>query len=311
MLSRHFYRAKALQAVYAFRTSDASDTAVGELRFAYHIKHLNDLSTFQLDALMRFVAVVDRMQQDAKRKFMPTQDDLNPSRNLVENSFMAILAANSELSARRSGVTEVPDIDSVLKKAYIAYRDNNAYKTYSRLKQPTFDDDKQAVLALFKYLMNYEPLIDLISERSLLWDDDFAQIAQLNFAMLRGIEASAADDFPMPPAYDESSPKEQEDYEFGRRLFMHTLHHFDENEPLIRKYLQGWEYDRIPLVDIIIINLAVTELTTCPTVPVIVTIDECVELAKEFSSDKSRLFVNGIIDKIVADLRSQRRIGDK
>lgn len=308
MLSRHFYRAKALQAVYAFRTSGSVDTAALDKSYTYHINHLNLLATLQLDALLRFVSITATMQLEAKSKFMPTPDELNPSPNLSRNAFIARLQANYELSSRLEAVVPVPGVDAILRKASRDYRETTLYKQYAALPKPTFADDKEQTLCLYKFLMNNEPLTYLFASRSLLWEGDYHQVAQQGYALLRTVNEDSPQDLPMPPVYDQRVPKERDDYLFGRQLMLETVHQFDSHRQLIEKHLHRWEYERISLLDLIIINMAIVELTTCPTIPALVTIDEYVELAKEFSSDKSRLFVNGIIDHIVADLRNQHLI---
>ena len=167
------------------------------------------------------------------------------------------------------------------------------------------------MLNLYKYLMNNEALSYLFASRSLLWEGDFDQVAQLGYALLRSVEEDTPEDYPMPPVYDQRVAKEQDDYLFGRQLMLETVHQFDTHRELIERHLHRWEYERISLLDLIIINMAIVELVTFPTIPALVTIDEYVELTKEYSSDKSRLFVNGIIDHIVVDLRNQHIINEK
>ena len=311
MLSRHFYRAKAMQAVYAFRTSGNASTSALDKSFAYHINHLNDLATFQLDALLRFVSLTTTMQLEEGRKYRPTPEERNPSPNLSRNAFVARLEANFELSSRRKNMVPVPGVDTILRKASRGYRQTNIYKSYAALANPTFADDKEQMLNLYKYLMNNEALSYLFASRSLLWEGDFDQVAQLGYALLRSVEEDTPEDYPMPPVYDQRVAKEQDDYLFGRQLMLETVHQFDTHRELIERHLHRWEYERISLLDLIIINMAIVELVTFPTIPALVTIDEYVELTKEYSSDKSRLFVNGIIDHIVVDLRNQHIINEK
>ena len=91
-------------------------------------------------------------------------------------------------------------------------------------------------------------------------------------------------------------------------MLRESLAHREETDELIRARLQGWEFERVALIDILLINMAVAELTNCPTIPEKVTIDEYIELSKEFSSERSRLFINGILDKLLLQLRSQGRV---
>ena len=112
----------------------------------------------------------------------------------------------------------------------------------------------------------------------------------------------------LPLVCDPRDEADAEAYDFARLLLINTIRHRDEVEELIRKNLQGWEFDRVPGMDILLINMAVAEFTECPSIPERVTVDEYIELSKEFSSERSRLFINGILGKFIIILRSEGRI---
>jgi N utilization substance protein B len=111
-----------------------------------------------------------------------------------------------------------------------------------------------------------------------------------------------------PLVYDSRNEKDENAYSFARNLAVETFKHIDDVEPMIRKHLQNWDFDRVALMDILLINMAVTEFTSCPSIPERVTVDEYIELSKEFSTEKSKLFINGILDKILIELRVAGRI---
>lgn len=176
-------------------------------------------------------------------------------------------------------------------------------------KEKGFESDKAFAILLFRYLMNREALCVAIGERSLLWEDDFEQIAQYNFMMLKTLDEEYFDEaMPWPVMYDKRAGKDEADMDFARGLLRDTIATKEESEELVRGHLQGWEFERVASMDILLINMAVAELTGCPTIPERVTVDEYIELSKEFSSERSRLFINGILDKLIAELRSKGRI---
>jgi N utilization substance protein B len=111
-----------------------------------------------------------------------------------------------------------------------------------------------------------------------------------------------------PVMYDKREEKDEADLNFARQLLRDTVATREEAEDLIKSHLQGWEFERVSKMDILLINMAVAEFTSCPSIPEKVTVDEYIELSKEFSSERSRLFINGILDKIVVELRSKGRI---
>ena len=310
MLSRHFLRSKVLQALYAAQV-DPVDVVVAEKNFKHHIFRLNDLGTLQLASLVHMVEVAGVMMEEAQHKFLPTEEERNPNRRLAENQFVARLADNYDLR-RHMEESHVNwggvEYDELFRQAYATLSKMAEYKAYLATER-TFENDREFAVKLFKYMMNNEVLRDLVCQQSLLWEDDFDQIAQYNFMMLKTLEENSFDEAMMwPVMYDKRVGKDEADMEFARELLRGTLATREESEELIKEHLQGWEFERVSRMDVLLINMAVAELTGCPTIPEKVTVDEYIELSKEFSAERSRLFINGILDKLIAELRSRGRI---
>ena len=309
MLSRHFLRSKVLQVIYA-TTIDPVDITVAERNFKHSISRLNDLGTIQLAALVHFVETARQIIDEAQHKFLPTEEERNPNRRLPSNLFVCRLADNYDLRhhiedshVNWNGV----EYDEAFRQAYTAVSQMAEYKTYLASEQ-TFANDQQFALKVFKYLMNQDALRDLIQSQSLLWEDDYDQIAQYNFMMLKALDDTLDEATPIRLMNDERYEKDIDAYEFARHLLLATLRHRDEVEAMIRKNLRGWDFDRVASMDVLLLNMAVAELTEFPSIPEGVTVDEYIELSKEFSTERSRLFINGIIDKFIIELRSAGRI---
>jgi N utilization substance protein B len=197
----------------------------------------------------------------------------------------------------------------LVREAFIDFRKTDTYCQYLSHPDSDYDKDRELAVALFRFLMNREALVAVMAERSLLWEDDFEQIAQYNFMMLKALDEQSFDEaMPWPVMYDKRVEKDEADVDFARHLLRETLEHRTESDELIKSRLQGWEFERVALMDILLVNMAIAELTGCPSIPEKVTIDEYIELSKEFSSDRSRLFINGILDKLVLELRKQGKI---
>ena len=308
MLSRHFLRSKVLQAVYAGRCEEDDIVSVSKT-FEYNIAKLNELGVLQVALLPRFAEVAVEMLEEGKKKFRPTEEDRNPSMRVGENEFLRRMEDNFELKKHREawcGCWETHE--DLIKEAFVDYRKSAEYRKYTEAEQ-TYETDKDFAVNLFRYLMNREALRAVVGERSLLWEDDFDQIAQYNFMMLKTLTEDVFDEAMMwPVMYDKRQEKDEADMDFARQLLRDTINCRDEAEDLIKKHLQGWEFDRVSRMDILLINMAVAEFTGCPSIPEKVTVDEYIELSKEFSSERSKLFINGILDKLVLELRSKGRI---
>ncbi len=308
MLSRHYLRCKVLQTVYCGRYEETDPISLSKM-FEYHIGRLNELGVLQVSLLPVLADVAGRMLEESKSKFLPTDEDRNPSFRLVGNEFIRRMADNFELKKHIDnwcGCWQTHE--NLVREAFLDLRQRDEYKAYLEMES-SFEADKEFAILIFRYLMNREALTAVIGERSLLWEDDFYQIAQYNFMMLKTLTADEFDEaMPWPLMYDRRREKDEEDMNFARQLLRDTLVCRDDAEQLTRRYLQGWEFERVSPMDTLLINMAVAELTCCPSIPERVTIDEYIELSKEFSSDRSRLFINGILDKMVLELRSQGKI---
>ena len=309
MLSRHFLRSKVLQTVYAVQ-ADPVELAVAEKNYKHQILRLNDLGTYQISALVHFAEVAETMIDEAQHKYLPTESERNPNRRLPNNVFLRRLADNydyrhhcKESNVNWGGV----EYDEMFRQAYVAFIKLPDYAEYLSSEE-SFAEDQQFALKLFKYLMNYEPLRDNLFSQSLLWEDDFDQIAQYNFMMLKALDENLDEAAFIPLMHDDRVEKDVEAFEFSRLLLLATLRHTDEVEAMIRSHLKGWEYERVAHMDVLLLNMAVAELTSFPTIPERVTVDEYIELSKEFSTERSKLFINGILDKFIIELRSAGRI---
>lgn len=309
MLSRHYLRCKVLQTVYCGRYEDV-DTISLSKSFEYHMSHLNELGILQVSLLPFFAQTARQVLQDVKGKHRPSDEDLNPNYKFAHNEFIRRMADNFELKkyiANWCGCWNIHD--NLIREAFLDFRQRPEYKNYLDASDNSFESEKNFAVLAFRYLMNREALREVIGQRSLLWEDDFDQIAQYNFMMLKAIEETSFDEAMIwPIMYDRRRDKDEEDMQFARQLLRDTLACRQESEQLTRRYLQGWELERVSRMDLVLINMAVAELSCCPTIPERVTVDEYIELSKEFSSERSRLFINGILDKMVSELRSQGKI---
>ena len=309
MLSRHFLRQKVLQALYSCQMEHKDPAAVMQ-DFEYHIGRLNQLGVIQLAVMPALLPVAERVIEEGKRKFRPTQAEKQPNRKFLTNSFLLRMAENAELSSyaeRWAGVWQTNE--DLLHQTFIDLRQQKIYGDYLSFPETDYKTDKEFAINLFRYLVNRESLVSVISERSLLWEDDYDQIAQYNFMMLKTLDEQQFDaNMAWPLMYDSRLDKDEADMQFARTLLSTSLNMREDSDLMLRQRLQGWEFDRVALMDILLVNMAVAEFVNCPTIPEKVTIDEYIELSKEFSTERSRLFINGILDKLVLELRSQGRV---
>lgn len=309
MLSRHFLRSKVLQEVYSCQI-EPKDAVSALHEFDYHIGRLNELGVLQVSLLPRMAEVAALVMEEGKKKYFATDEERNPNMQLTRNEFLRRMADNFDLkkyTAQWAGCWNTNE--DLIREAFMDFRQQQVYADYLAVDNPTFEQDKELAIMLFRYLMNRDAITAVLAERSLLWEDDYSQIAQYNYMMLKTLESDTfTEAMQWPLMYDGRSEAEAEAMYFARTLLRQTLAMREESDGLVKRFLQGWEFERVATMDILLINMAVAELTSCPSIPEKVTVDEYIELSKEFSSERSKLFINGILDKMVSELRSQGKI---
>ena len=248
--------------------------------------------------------------EEGRRKYRATAEELDPHMRMLDTGFLRRMTENTELTelVKKYGIAW-ESYDDLFRQAFMDFRKQEVYTDYVALENPTFEQDKEFAIMLFRDLVNREALTAVVVQRSLLWEDDYFQIAQYNYMMLKTLEEGTfTAEMPWPLMYDSRDEAQAEAMDFAKTLLRQSIAMRDESQALIRRFLQGWEFERVASMDILLINMAVAELTSCPSIPESVTIDEYIELSKEFSSDRSKLFINGILDKLLSELRSQGKI---
>ncbi len=305
MLSRHYLRAKALQTIYGWYVSQGQDPHAAVNAFEHRINRLNVLAIYQLSLLPEFVRTAIRVNEEVKNKFNPSYEELHPSPRFVNNQLIAKLDENYDFRKICEKLVINWDIHSAdLHQFYTQVRNAEEYKKLID-GESTFVSDKKLALALFCDLLNDTVLRQRILDRDITWEDDFDQIAQYNYLMLKEMSEDWDAASHLPLMNDGSSEKDLEAFDFAKLLVRKTLMDMSDNSALVEKYLARWDLNRVAVMDLIIINMAITELTSCPTIPVSVTMNEYVELTREYSTEKSKLFVNGILDKICTELKRE------
>ena len=299
MLNRHFLRAKVLQSLYAFQLNDCSDIKGHKKNLIDSIHGLFDLQTYLFSALLELHNMAcDKIEND-KVKLLPTQDDLNPNLKFVNNDFFKLLIEDEILNTRisRLKINWAEDKD-LFKSIFKRFQASESYKKYMACEKGDMASEKLIIVQLFKnYLICNEQFFDLLCEKKLEWENDYDIMAQYSLKRLKEYKGSL----------DEEN-EESFDRNFIMSLFLNTIEHDSEFMELIDARIQNWDSERVALMDILIIKMGIAELIYCPEIPVNVTLNEYVELAKEFSTAKSKLFVNGLLDKLMVDLRSKGMI---
>jgi N utilization substance protein B len=313
MLSRRHLRVKVLQALYAFFQSDGDDIAVGEKQLIKSTDKLYELYIYQLSFLIKLVDFTRNRIEEAKKKFYPTDEDLHPNTRLVENKFIFQIEENKDFLRWRNKLKiNWVDEESLFNKLLHELRNGQDYIEFINLESTGYRDDKElAALIVMNYLPEFELLRNYYEDQSIFWSDEDYDISLIMLIKtIKLFKENWGPDHHLPPLFkdDDEDDEVDEDRQYMLKLFRYCILRSDENGKLIEEQAENWELDRIAIMDIIIMKMALTELMIFPSIPVKVTINEYIEISKSYSSIKSKLFINGILDKLVVKLKEDGRI---
>ncbi len=304
MISRRMLRIKVLKALYAHMKSDADSLMASEKMLVTSIDKTYDLYFLMLSLIVEMAHYAEQRQEMAKKKQLPTYEDLNPNRKFVDNAIVRLIAqsdsVNDYLAARKLSWAQYPEL---IKTLFAQLEQSDYYKKYMTSQERSFREDLALVTEFYtRELEESEVLENAIDEMSILWNDD------LGFALIMVTRTLSN----MRPSHVEVKVlpkfKSIEDLDFARELFAKTAVNFDTYQEEIEKYTRNWDVERIAFMDNLIMAAAMAELITFPSIPVKVTLDEYIEIAKFYSTQGSSTFINGILDKIVASLNEQGKI---
>ncbi|WP_375579285.1 transcription antitermination factor NusB [Marivirga tractuosa] len=226
--------------------------------------------------------------------------------NLHHNKGIKILKENDELQSEfiRFGTSWEDDMLDVQEWYRDFLKKADFYKEYMLKNDPSFEDDVEVLNQICRQLiLKNEAITNFMAERDLYWEENKSALKSMLKKSIKSL-----DDMTQHIELIELSANWEDDSEFFKELFQQTITHDDEYEKLISEFAQNWATDRIAAVDMIILKMAVAEMLNFPSIPVKVTINEYIELSKNYSTQKSKQFVNGLLDKISISLEKEERI---
>lgn len=309
MLSRRHLRVKVLQAVYAFFQNGNTDLSKGEKQLLLSVNKIHELLIYQISFLIEMRDFASNRIEESKKKYFPTEEDLAPNMKFVENKALKQLANNREFR-KLHDVFKInwSDEQGMVRKAFLTMKDARFYQKHMLESEDSYEADVDILIKVIKKLLtDYELLEDFYESKSIYWAFDAYHSANLVLMkFLKSMKETDDEYAPIPEIIDNGD--EQEDREFMLELFRKTILHSDEYAEMIDEKARNWELDRIALMDVILIKMALAELLEFPSIPVKVTLNEYIDISKYYSSAKSKVFINGILDKLIIDLKESKRI---
>lgn len=306
MLNRRHIRIKVMQTLYAFDGSESDDFKKEEKFLLQSLDTMYDLYLMQMSLLIEIQKRAEDHQEKIQKKHLATQEEKNPNRKFVNNEVLQMLKHNevlkNELEKRKIDFwyLDFEYVDIIFK----AILESDLYKGYMATKTSDFKEDKDFIVAIFSEIIApNDKLYDYIEDKKLTWIDDLPVVNTIIQKLLRKLKPSSIDHYFVPKLY-----KDMEDREYAVSLFKKTLLNRSKlNEEIAQKTV-NWDAERIANLDAILLQMAICEFQKFPSIPVKVTINEYLEIAKEYSTPKSSFFINGILDKIIKDYSDEGKL---
>jgi N utilization substance protein B len=302
MISRRLLRIKALMALYAYNRREDNDIALAEKELIFSIEKTYDLYHYLLLLVLEVADIANEKIDQALQKRMPTTEDLNPKRRFIDNLVIAQLRKNKSfnkyISSRKLSWINYPHIPRLIYNKMIAW---DKYEEYMASEVHGYTLDRKFIISLItKLFAESEDLESNFEEQSIYWNDDTEYVTVMIEKTLKKFKSESGESALMMPLF-----KNNEDQDFVRILFRKAILNTRLYSELIDKNTTNWEVDRIALMDILVMQLAITEIIEFQEIPVKVTLNEYIEIAKYYCTSKSSTFVNGILDNIVKEIREK------
>jgi N utilization substance protein B len=304
MINRRHIRVKVMQSVYAMIKSYDDDVLKEEKFIKHSIKRMFDLYVLLLDLLVEVQKLAVEKQEISKKKYLATKEDLSPNRKFVENKLIKKIAESSSLTLYKEAqnLDNWSKDDEYIKIIWDLLQNSVLFSEYLNSSEDSFNSDKDFVVTFFKEIIAPNlKLADYFEGENITWVDD---IPFVNTWVVRSLsKQKSSNAFKLGSLY-----KNQDDQDFVSDLFKKVIlnHHSFEND--IKIHTPNWETDRIADMDMILIKMGVCEFLNFPFIPTKVSINEYIEIAKDYSSDKSGYFVNGVLDKLSREFLKDKKI---
>ncbi|MBN9286124.1 MULTISPECIES: transcription antitermination factor NusB [unclassified Flavobacterium] len=306
MLNRRHIRVKVMQSIYAMHQNSSDNLEKEEKFLFYSIENIQDLYLIMLSSLVEIKRAEEDFIDKSSKKHLATKEERNPNKKFVSNAVLEILSENNSLSIALEDrkINNWKNNDDYILILLEDIKNSKLYADYMHNDVNDFEEDKQFVEDIFtEIIAPNEKLYDYLEDNKLTWVDDIPLVNTAIQKQLKQIKDTNPDAVIVPKLY-----KDIDDKEFVRNLFRKTILN---NSELTKEFIDktpNWDAERIAEIDAIILKMAICEFLKFPSIPVKVTINEYLEIAKEYSTPKSSIFINGILDNLVKDYQKENKL---
>ena len=306
MLNRRHIRVKVMQTLYSMHQNH-SDNLEKEEKFLFEsVENVQDLYLIMISTLVEMQTKEEIHIEISSKKHLATKEEKNPDFKFINNKVLKILSENNSLlnALEDRKINNWKLNDDYILILLNAVKESEIYEAYMSSKESSFEEDKNFIADVFSEVIAPNvKLYEYLEDHKLTWIDDIPLVNTLILKQLKAIKNTENGNFSVPKLYNDT-----EDKEFVTNLFRKTLLN---DQVLAKEFAEktpNWEADRIAEIDTIILKMAICEFLKFPSIPVKVTINEYLEIAKEYSTPKSSIFINGILDNLVKEFETNGKL---
>ena len=305
MINRVLIRLKIVQIVYAYYQNGGKNLDTAEKELFFSLSKAYDLYNYLLLLMVEVTKQANKRRNAAKNKLVPTKEELFPNTKFVENRFIAQLEVNKQLlefsnNQKKTWENEADFVKTLCDKIL----ESDIYKEYMASETSSYEEDRELWRKLYKNIIfNNIELDQVLEDQSLYWNDDKEIVDTFVLKTIKRFDEKNGAKQELLPEF-----KDEEDQDFARRLFRRTILNADYYRHLISENTKNWDLDRVAFMDVVIMQIALAEILSFPNIPVSVSLNEYVEIAKLYSTPKSGGFINGTLDGIVNSLKKENKL---
>ena len=305
MINRVLIRLKIVQIVYAYYQNGGKNLDTAEKELFFSLSKAYDLYNYLLLLMVEVTKQANKRLNAAKNKLVPTKEELFPNTKFVENRFIAQLEVNKQLlefsnNQKKTWENEADFVKTLCDKIL----ESDIYKEYMDSETSSYEEDRELWRKLYKNIIfNNIELDQVLEDQSLYWNDDKEIVDTFVLKTIKRFDEKNGAKQELLPEF-----KDEEDQDFARRLFRRTILNADYYRHLISENTKNWDLDRVAFMDVVIMQIALAEILSFPNIPVSVSLNEYVEIAKLYSTPKSGGFINGTLDGIVNSLKKENKL---
>jgi N utilization substance protein B len=305
MINRVLIRLKIVQIIYAYYQNGGKNLDTAEKELFFSLSKAYDLYNYLLLLMVEVTKQANKRLNAAKNKLVPTKEELFPNTKFVENRFIAQLEVNKQLlefsnNQKKTWENEADFVKTLCDKIL----ESDIYKEYMASETSSYEEDRELWRKLYKNIIfNNIELDQVLEDQSLYWNDDKEIVDTFVLKTIKRFDEKNGAKQELLPEF-----KDEEDQDFARRLFRRTILNADYYRHLISENTKNWDLDRVAFMDVVIMQIALAEILSFPNIPVSVSLNEYVEIAKLYSTPKSGGFINGTLDGIVNSLKKENKL---